>query len=62
MTYYNDSKATNPEAANKAIATFPHIILIAGGDDKNTPLDEFYALVNERVDNLIFSWRCYKTF
>lgn len=53
VTYYNDSKATNPEAANKAIATFPHIILIAGGDDKNTPLDEFYALVNERVDTLI---------
>ena len=27
--------------------------MIAGGDDKNTSLDEFYALVNERVDNLI---------
>ena len=53
VTYYNDSKATNPEAANKAIGTFHHIILIAGGDDKKTPLDEFYALVNERVDKLI---------
>ena len=50
---YNDSKATNPEAANKAIGTFEHIILIAGGDDKKTPLDEFYALVNEHVDKLI---------
>lgn len=53
VTYYNDSKATNPEAANKAICTFEHIILIAGGDDKKTPLDEFYALVNEHVDKLI---------
>lgn len=53
VTYYNDSKATNPEASNKAIATFPHIILIAGGDDKKTPLDEFYALVKEHVDGLI---------
>ncbi len=53
VTYYNDSKATNPEAANKAIATFRHVILIAGGDDKRTPLDDFYALVNERVDKLI---------
>ncbi len=53
VTYYNDSKATNPEAANKAIATFPHIILIAGGDDKKTPLDDFYALVNTHVDKLI---------
>lgn len=62
VTYYNDSKATNPEAANKAIATFPHIILIAGGDDKNTPLDEFYALVNERVDNLILVGDATKRF
>ena len=62
VTYYNDSKATNPEAANKAIATFPHIILIAGGDDKNTPLDEFYALVNEHVDNLILVGDATKRF
>lgn len=53
VTYYNDSKATNPEASNKAIATFAHVILIAGGDDKKTPLDEFYALVNKHVDTLI---------
>lgn len=53
VKYYNDSKATNPEAANKAIGTFDHIILIAGGDDKKTPLNEFYALVNKHVDELI---------
>lgn len=53
VKYYNDSKATNPEAANKAIGTFDHIILIAGGDDKKTPLDEFYALVDTHVDELI---------
>lgn len=53
VTYYNDSKATNPEASNKAIATFANVILIAGGDDKKTPLDEFYALVNKHVDTLI---------
>lgn len=53
VTYYNDSKATNPEASNKAVATFPHIILIAGGDDKKTPLDEFYSLVKQHVDKLI---------
>lgn len=53
VTYYNDSKATNPEAANKAIGTFEHIILIAGGDDKKTPLDDFYTLVSRHVDKLI---------
>ena len=36
--------------------------MIAGGDDKNTPLDEFYALVNERVDNLILVGDATKRF
>ena len=44
------------------IQKLPHIILIAGGDDKNTPLDEFYALVNERVDNLILVGDATKRF
>jgi UDP-N-acetylmuramoylalanine--D-glutamate ligase len=54
VTYYNDSKATNPESTIKALEAFPgHIILIAGGRDKNTPLDDFMRLVKERVDHLI---------
>lgn len=52
--YYNDSKATNPESSIKALEAFPgHIILIAGGRDKNTDLTEFMQLVNQRVDHLI---------
>jgi len=52
--YYNDSKATNPESSIKALEAFDgHIILIAGGRDKNTDLSEFMKLAQERVDHLI---------
>jgi UDP-N-acetylmuramoylalanine--D-glutamate ligase len=54
VTYYNDSKATNPESSIKALEAFPgHIILIAGGRDKKTDLGEFMRLIKERVDHLI---------
>jgi len=54
VVFYNDSKATNPESSIKALEAFAgHIILIAGGRDKNTDLSEFMRLVQERVDQLI---------
>lgn len=55
VTYYNDSKGTNTDASIKALEAFPegHLILIAGGYDKMTPLDEFMALAAKRVDTLI---------
>lgn len=54
VPYYNDSKATNPESAIKAVETFAgHIVLLAGGHDKNTDLSEFMGLVCKRVDCLI---------
>jgi UDP-N-acetylmuramoylalanine--D-glutamate ligase len=54
VTWYNDSKATNPESSIKALESFPaHIILIAGGRDKNTDLGEFMSLAREKVDHLI---------
>ncbi len=54
VPYYNDSKATNPESSIKALEAFSgHIILIAGGRDKNTDLSEFMRLVRERVEQLI---------
>lgn len=54
VTYYNDSKATNPESSIKALEAFSgHIILIAGGRDKKTDLGEFMRLIKERVDHLI---------
>lgn len=54
VTYYNDSKGTNVDASIKALEAFKgHVILIAGGYDKKTPLDEFMALAKEKVDTLI---------
>ena len=54
VAYYNDSKATNPESSVKALEAFAgHIILIAGGRDKNTDLTEFMTLVKAKVDHLI---------
>jgi UDP-N-acetylmuramoylalanine--D-glutamate ligase len=52
--YFNDSKATNPESSIKALEAFDgHIILIAGGHDKNTDLTEFMQLIKAKVDVLI---------
>lgn len=38
VEYYNDSKATTPHAAATAIAAFDHVVLIAGGRNKDLDL------------------------
>jgi len=54
VTYYNDSKATNPESSIKALEAFNgHIILIAGGRDKNTDITDFMKLAARKTDVLI---------
>lgn len=54
VVYYNDSKATNTDAAIKALETFPgDIVLIAGGHDKKTDLTDFMKLASQRVNKLI---------
>jgi UDP-N-acetylmuramoylalanine--D-glutamate ligase len=42
ISFFNDSKATNPEATCKALAAFEGtpLVVMLGGRDKNTPLDE----------------------
>jgi UDP-N-acetylmuramoylalanine--D-glutamate ligase len=50
VDYYNDSKATNVDAAAKAIAAFPGgIHLILGGKDKNSDYRQLRSLLEERV-------------
>ncbi len=39
VSFYNDSKATNPEAAARALAAFRQIYWIVGGKPKDGPLD-----------------------
>ena len=50
VDYYNDSKATNVDAAMKAIDAFPGgIHLILGGKDKNSDYRLMRSLIHERV-------------
>ena len=50
VEYYNDSKATNVDAAAKAIGSFAGgIHLILGGKDKNSDYTQLSALLKERV-------------
>ena len=54
--FYNDSKATNPEASFVALKSFEGktLTLIAGGRDKNTDLTEFCRdYVNKYVSDVI---------
>ncbi len=54
--FYNDSKATNPEASFVAIKAFEgkKVTLIAGGRDKNTDLTEFCRdYINKYVNTVI---------
>ena len=55
-SFYNDSKATNPEASFVAIKAFESkkLTLIAGGRDKNTDLTEFCKdYINKYVSTVI---------
>jgi UDP-N-acetylmuramoylalanine--D-glutamate ligase len=49
VSFYNDSKATNPEATLMALSAFPDssIILMVGGQDKGTDLSELASRVLE---------------
>jgi UDP-N-acetylmuramoylalanine--D-glutamate ligase len=50
VEYYNDSKATNVDAAAKAIEAFPECIhLILGGKDKNSNYADLSDLLRKRV-------------
>lgn len=54
VKYINDSKATNPDAAQKAVeAVEEPIILIAGGYDKKSDFTNFVRSFKEKVKKMI---------
>ena len=54
VVYYNDSKATNPESTIPALKAFDKpLVLLAGGRDKNTSLNEMMHLVAEKKVKLV---------
>ena len=52
VAWFNDSKATTPHAASAAIASFEHLVLIAGGYDKGVDLAGM-ATDTEHIDAVI---------
>ena len=54
VEYYNDSKATNVDAAVKALQSFNHkVVLIAGGSDKGANFAPWVRLFKEKVSYLV---------
>ncbi|MGZ4163880.1 MAG: UDP-N-acetylmuramoyl-L-alanine--D-glutamate ligase [Tumebacillaceae bacterium] len=55
VDYYNDSKATNAEAASRAINSFPEksVVLIAGGLDRGTTFPELVPVFQKQVKHLV---------
>ena len=62
--YYNDSKATNPEASIVAINSFvdKKVVLIAGGRDKKTTLADFIVAIKEKISKVILIGEATKRF
>jgi len=54
VRYYNDSKATNPEAASRAIQAFTEpIVLIAGGLDRGITFFELVPVMQKHVKAIV---------
>jgi UDP-N-acetylmuramoylalanine--D-glutamate ligase len=49
VTYVDDSKATNPHAAQASITAYPRVVWIAGGLLKGASVDELVASVANRL-------------
>ncbi len=54
VTYYNDSKATNPEAAIRAVTSFSNpVVLIAGGLDRGIDFLELLPVLQQHVKAIV---------
>ena len=55
VSFYNDSKATNPDSTMVAVKTFAGrgIILILGGKDKGVSLVEMIKMIKKNVKEVV---------
>lgn len=54
VQYYNDSIATSPDRAIAGLLAFDEpVVLIAGGRDKHLPMEEWAAVMCQRVRSLV---------
>lgn len=62
---FNDSKATNPEAAMTALHAvhgYPAVVCLAGGLDKETPLEAWASLMKTTCHHVVLYGRCAERF
>ncbi len=57
VTYIDDSKATNPHAAQASIAAYPRVVWIAGGLLKGASVSELVAAVANRLVGVVLIGR-----
>ncbi|MGV0791024.1 UDP-N-acetylmuramoyl-L-alanine--D-glutamate ligase [Mycolicibacterium sp. XJ1819] len=57
VTYVDDSKATNPHAAQASIAAYPRVVWIAGGLLKGASVDDLVAAVADRLVGVVLIGR-----
>jgi UDP-N-acetylmuramoylalanine--D-glutamate ligase len=54
VEFYDDSIATSPERSMAALASFDQpVVLLAGGRDKDLPMDDWAAMIRERVSGVV---------
>ncbi len=59
VEYFNDSKATNIDSLEKALASFKQpVVLVAGGMDRSAAFDRLNSLVRDRVKSLVVLGQC----
>jgi UDP-N-acetylmuramoylalanine--D-glutamate ligase len=58
VTYVDDSKATNPHAAQRAIESYDSVVWIAGGLNKGLAFDDLVATTRERLRAAVLVGSC----
>jgi UDP-N-acetylmuramoylalanine--D-glutamate ligase len=53
VTYVDDSKATNPHAAQASVVAYPRVVWVAGGLLKGASVDDLVATVAERLAGVV---------
>jgi UDP-N-acetylmuramoylalanine--D-glutamate ligase len=53
VAYVDDSKATNPHAAQASLAAYEHVVWIAGGQAKGATFDELVQAVRTRLRGVV---------
>ncbi|WNG85615.1 UDP-N-acetylmuramoyl-L-alanine--D-glutamate ligase [Mycobacterium sp. ITM-2016-00317] len=57
ITYVDDSKATNPHAAQASITAFPRVVWVAGGMLKGASVDELVVATADRLAGVVLMGR-----